>query len=244
MAEIPDDGSRDEPPCSEFETTPLTRPEYIAALVHLYRGELTRANSWRVRLDNTTNWAVLALAAVLTYSFESPTRTHGALLLGLIPISIFWVFESRRFRLFDVWRSRVRKIEENFYGPILRRSLDSPEATWGNLVAEDLLRPRFKLSRFAALRARLLRTYWALFAILIGAWICKVLIHPTTVGSWAELEERLRVGEIPLWAELAPALAFVVFLVALVAFGPRVPVTKRGWYGESTDASALEAIDV
>jgi uncharacterized membrane protein len=31
---------------------------------------------------------------------------------------------------------------------------------WGQLVAEDLFRPRFRVSRAYALRKRLLRNYW------------------------------------------------------------------------------------
>ncbi|CAN5330834.1 hypothetical protein BH18GEM1_BH18GEM1_19450 [soil metagenome] len=40
-----------------FEDYPLTRIEYITAMVHFYRGELARADAWRARLDPTTNWA-------------------------------------------------------------------------------------------------------------------------------------------------------------------------------------------
>lgn len=36
----------------------MTRAEYIAALVHFYRGELGRALALRIRLDTTTNWAI------------------------------------------------------------------------------------------------------------------------------------------------------------------------------------------
>jgi uncharacterized membrane protein len=33
----------------DYESTPLTRQEYISAIVHLYRGELDRATTWRLR---------------------------------------------------------------------------------------------------------------------------------------------------------------------------------------------------
>ena len=60
----------------DYESTPLSRGEYITAVVHLYRGELHRANAWRLRLDNTTNWAVLTTAGLLTFSFgEGRTRS-------------------------------------------------------------------------------------------------------------------------------------------------------------------------
>ena len=31
----------------------------IGALAHLWRGEVYRSTVWRVRFDNTTNWAVV-----------------------------------------------------------------------------------------------------------------------------------------------------------------------------------------
>src|SRR5437588_10372767 len=36
-----------------------TPQEFNTAMAHFYRGEITRANTWRNRLDTTTNWAVL-----------------------------------------------------------------------------------------------------------------------------------------------------------------------------------------
>ena len=45
-------------------------------LVHLYRGELDRVTSWRGRLDQTINWAVTILAALLTWVFSSPDNPH------------------------------------------------------------------------------------------------------------------------------------------------------------------------
>ncbi len=39
----------------DFEAYPLTRSEYIAALVHFYRGERSRADAWRAR-DGNTLW--------------------------------------------------------------------------------------------------------------------------------------------------------------------------------------------
>jgi hypothetical protein len=46
---------------------PAISTEAITVLVHYYRGELTRMISWRDRLDRTTNWAIGALAAMLSH---------------------------------------------------------------------------------------------------------------------------------------------------------------------------------
>ncbi|MCI0445789.1 DUF2270 domain-containing protein, partial [bacterium] len=44
-------------------TLPTNSAEYINALSHYYRAELSRMMSWRDRLDRTTNWAIGATAA-------------------------------------------------------------------------------------------------------------------------------------------------------------------------------------
>lgn len=49
--------------------------EDLSALTSLtgafYRGEVDRTTSWRSRLDQTTNWAVVVVTAILTWSFSS-----------------------------------------------------------------------------------------------------------------------------------------------------------------------------
>ena len=207
----------------DLESAPLTRPEYISAIVHLYRGELYRANAWRIRLDATTNWAVLTTAGLLTFSFGEGTRSHWVILLGLALVTVFLAFEARRFRAADVWRLRVRQIEENFYGPILRRDLVSPESSWGRLIAEDLFNPTYKLPRLFALRQRFTRNYWPIYAVLLGAWVVHVLAFPEEAGSWSDVQEHLRSGLLPWWAPISYVATILVGMGALVMLGPRPP---------------------
>ncbi|MSR61984.1 MAG: DUF2270 domain-containing protein [Planctomycetes bacterium] len=212
--------ARETPPerrAVDYESTPLTRQEYISAIVHLYRGELDRATTWRLRLDATTNWAIITTAGILSYSFGNETHTHLGLLVGFPLVSVFWMIEARRYRYADIWFARVRKIEENFYGPILRRDPVSPKREWGQLVAEDLFRPRFKVSVAYALRKRLIRNYWAIFGVLLGAWAVKLIAHPTPARGWAEVRERLSVGLLPWWLPCAFLLGFLGFLGWLAA---------------------------
>jgi uncharacterized membrane protein len=197
---------------ADYESTPLTRSEYIAAMVHLYRGELYRANSWRIRLDNTTNWAVLTSAGLLTFTFGEGSHSHWILLLGLALISVFHLFEARRFRTWHVWRSRVRMIEENFYGPILRRNPESPDHMWGELVARDLFQPTFKIGRLQAMRARLVRNYWAIYLAVLGAWAVKIAVFVDETGGSLSLQERLTEGGLPWWVA---ALYLAVFLAGM-----------------------------
>jgi uncharacterized membrane protein len=203
----------------DYESTPLTRQEYISAIVHLYRGELDRATTWRLRLDATTNWAVITTAGILSFTFGGEQHSHLGPLVGVALVSVFWMIEARRYRYADIWYARVRRIEENFYGPILRRDPVSPRREWGQAVADDLFRPRFRVSRAYALRKRLLRNYWAIFLVLLAAWVTKLIAHPTPAHGWSEVRVRLELGLFPWWVPAGALAAFVLALAWLVAFG-------------------------
>jgi len=226
-----DAGHSTDPGVVDYESSPLARAEYITAVVHLYRGELYRANSWRQRLDLTTNWAVFTTAGLLSFAFSSPTHSHWILLMGLSLIAIFHGFEARRYRIWHVWRSRVRMIEENFYGPILRRDPQSPDKHWGELVAEDLFRPRFKITRLPALRARLVRNYWAIYLVLLLAWLVKVFVSGP-INSWADVATRLRDNSVvlPWWLPLIYVGVFLGSIVVLLCITPRSPGSEADYW--------------
>lgn len=201
---------RGEPPSvGEFEDYPLTRAEYISAMVHFYRGELSHADAWRARLDPTTNWAVVTAAAMLSFSFNGPEHSHVTLLLALVLISIFLGFEARRFRYFDAWRSRVRLFEENFWIPMFRRNLVSPQAQWREAMARDLDRPTFKLAFLEAVGIRLRFNYLWIYGVLLLAWLAKLNIHPTPADSAAEVVRRMAIG---------PLAGSTVLVAVVVAF--------------------------
>jgi uncharacterized membrane protein len=229
----------------DYESSPLTRAEYIAAVVHLYRGELYRANSGRIRLDNTTNWAVLATAGLLTFSFGEGAHSHWILLVGLLLISVFLAYEQRRYRMANVWRSRVRQIEENFYGPILRRDPVSPIKGWGDLVAQDLFHPRFRITRLQALRARIIRNYWPIYAVLVFAWVVKLFVQPTPAENWSEIRDRLGDGLLPWWGSLIFLGGFLLGLLGIVVFAPRIPPSRAEWMpGEVVADQEAESLDL
>src|SRR6188768_2974946 len=121
-------------------TRPLTPNEFNTALVHLYRGEVTRANTWRMRLDGTTNWAVLTTGTTLSFAFSSPTNTHVMILLNSLLIGFFLFIEARRYRYYDLWRARVRLMETEFFSGLLVPRLGNEEDdNWRELLARDLL---------------------------------------------------------------------------------------------------------
>jgi uncharacterized membrane protein len=220
----------------DYESTSLERGSYITAIVHLYRGEVSRANTWRQRLDQTTHWAIFVTASALGFAFGNEVATHFSLLYTNIVLLILLGLEARRFRFFDVWRARIRKIETNFFAPILRRELTSPEQDWMLLVAEDLRVPHFHLSRLQAFRLRLVRNYLQIFAVVLLAWIIKLSVHPVQVDTWTEIYNRCAVGPVPGWVTLCTVALFYGGLVAIVVLGRSDREGRDNWdIGEQVD---------
>jgi uncharacterized membrane protein len=180
-----------------FEDFPLTRQEYMNVMVHFYRGEVHRSTSWRQRLDATTNWAVVTMAGMISFSFASPDNPHIVLLLSNLVILAYLMIEARRYRYFEVYRARVRMLEENFLIPVITRQLESPMVTWREMVAMDLDLPKYKTTMLEAVGFRLRRNYAPIFLIVLGAWLVKLMIHPFVFRSFSEMWPRISLGSLP-----------------------------------------------
>jgi uncharacterized membrane protein len=201
---------------------PITPTEFNTAMVHLYRGEVGRANTWRMRLDGTTNWAVLTTGATLSFAFSSDKNTHVMILINSLLIMFFMYIEARRYRFYDLWRSRVRLMETEFFAEMLTPASQEAVDNWRQILAEDLLHPRFSVTMWEALGRRLRRIYIWIFVVLATSWLVKIVIHPQTTGSLSELIERARIGPIPPWVVLLVGVIFNTFLAILaVTTAPR-----------------------
>lgn len=201
-----------------FEEYALTRPEYFNVMTHFYRGESHRAMIWRQRLDTTTNWAVLTTAGVLSFSFSSTEHEHIIILMSNMIVLFFLLIEARRYRYFEVYRARVRMLEENFLLPIITRELDSPMRPWRGMVATDLHSPKFKSTLLEAVGFRLQRNYLFIFVLIFGAWWLKLTMHPDYAYTWDELYSRMAVGWFPGWAIIAIQCLFIASLVGIIAY--------------------------
>ncbi len=201
------------PAPERFEDYPLSRQEYINVMVHFYRGEIHRSTVWRQRLDATTNWAVLTTAGMLSITYASTdVDSHIILLLSSLIILAYLSIEARRYRYFEVYRARVRMLEENFLIPVVTRQLESPMASWREMVAMDLDLPKYKTTLLEAMGFRLRRNYAFIFMIVLGGWLVKLAIHPVFVLSWREYWERMAVGAFPSWIVASAGLLFYGFL--------------------------------
>ncbi len=145
-----------------------------SAFAHLYRGELHRMKLWRERLDKTTNWAVLLMAAILTWAFSSEANPHYIILVGQAAITLFLFIEARRYRAYDVWRSRVRHLQQNVWAPGLDPDIELTDENWRKELARDYQHPKLKISSEEAIAHRLRRVYFPLFTVLDAAWVLRV----------------------------------------------------------------------
>src|SRR5260370_29171907 len=93
--------------------------EFNSAMIHFYRGEVQRSNTWRNRLDTTTNWAVITAGATLSFVFSSPSNPHFVIPINSILVAIFLLMEARRYRYYEICSSRVRVLETGYFASIL-----------------------------------------------------------------------------------------------------------------------------
>src|SRR5215470_10036087 len=195
---------------------PSASGEFINLLSHYYRGEMARMMSWRDRIDRTTNWAIGAVAAMLSVSLSSPNAHHGVLLFAMLLVFLLLVIESRRYRFFDVYRNRVRLLERNYYARIFGRGEAVDPNEWMNRLSLDLLSPGFLINMEQALARRLRRNYIWLFVILLLAWVLKAtqgagLIEPGQSGpvpSLRSLSRNASLGHLPGWGVIVVLVLF------------------------------------
>ena len=181
--------------------------EFNTAMVHFYRGEVQRSNTWRTRLDTTTYWAVLTAGATLSFTFSSPLSPHFVIPINSILVTVFLVMEARRYRYYEIWASRVRVIETGYLAPMLAPDSVPRDQEWASHLASDLLTPHFTISVWEAIGRRLRRNYLWIFLLLALSWNLKVYLHPVPADTFELFLQRATVGLVPGW---------IVFIVGFV----------------------------
>lgn len=208
---------------------------FDAAIVHFCRGEIQRLTVWRQRLDVTSNWSILLMVGLITFTLGSPDVPHFTLLLGLALIAISVLIEGRRYCHLQHCGWRLYLVESGYYASLLDPSGIPPVADWRKKLADDLRRPRFLLSWFEATRIRLRRNYLMVLYLVTAAWITKLFIHPKRPGSIVDFYERLAVGELmPPWFVAITAFVFVAGATVLAATCPPAEKLEK-WGGAFAD---------
>lgn len=191
-----------------------TDSRLITAIGHLYRGEMSRVTIWRQRLDETSKWAVTVLAAVLVYAFSSSDTSHAVLLAGIVVLTVFLGIEARRYQTYEIWRSRIRLMQENLFARILNPSESTERTNWREELSRDYRNPTAKIMYREALQRRLRRVYLPLLVMMLAAWIFRIgVISSDTLPGTAS------VGQLPGPVVIGSVIIFYV-LVFTVTFWP------------------------
>ena len=187
-----------------------------SVMAHAYRGEMDQATTWRQRLDQTTTWAVTIIAAILTWAFTNANNPHYILLIGVVIVAIFVGIEARRYRDYDVYRSRVRLLQQNLFANALDPSQGVEHPHWRAELSTDYRTPRLKVPFGEALANRLRRVYLALLGVLLVAWVFRITAFTPRRGWLATAG----IANVPGIVVVAAVAAF--YAAALViAFWPR-----------------------
>ena len=199
----------------------------IGALAHLYRGEVYRSTVWRTRLDSSTNWAVVTTGIALSATFSSSEASPLPMVLVGLLVSVFLLFEARRYRYFNVWRARARLLETDFFAPMITGNGVRLDSGWTNLLAQDYIDPRYHISFARAIGRRLRRTYAWIFVIQAIAYYGKLAIHPEPLTNLAELWERAAIGPIPGGLVIAAGVLFHGGWAVFALITLRTEITSR-----------------
>jgi uncharacterized membrane protein len=193
----------------------LTPAEFNTAMVHFYRGEVQRSNTWRNRLDTTTNWAVITAGATLSFAFSATTNPHFVIPINSVLVVFFLFMEARRYRYYEIWSSRVRVLETGYFAQLLAPQ-SAIDKDWAEHLAADLITPHFTISEWEAVGRRLRRNYLWIFMLLAVSWNLKVYLHPGgPAPSFDKFLERASIGAVP---GSAIFLAGVIFNLGIFIF--------------------------
>ncbi|MBS3825356.1 DUF2270 domain-containing protein [Candidatus Bipolaricaulota bacterium] len=210
------------------EKPEISNEEIENALIHLYRGEVQRVNTWRNRLDRTPYWSLVMVAGMISWSFSAPERSPALILVTLPITSALLTLEANRYQIHEVWRSRLRLLEENFFANLLDPNATLPRTEWMEVLSRDLREPEYKVSFSAALALRLRRIYLWIYATILLSWFMKMVLHPTQAKSLSESIQRARIGFIPGLAVIISLLVFFVLASALAILGIYTVKEERG----------------
>src|SRR3954453_12404135 len=212
-------------------------PGYVNAMSHFYRGELSRIMVWRQRLDITTNWAITSSTAIITIAFSNREVPHIIFFFNLAIVwGMLWI-EARRYRFYDAFRARVRMLEAHFLVPMVMENRQMLMGEWKKLVCEDLILPRFKISKLEAIGRRLKRNYVFIFILIMVAWVTKIFLHaPMAMDGPSAFYRALRVGHIPAWL-----VAFIFTSTLALVIGITIYVSKKS-SGEITEFGAHRSL--
>lgn len=217
----------------------------VTVLAHYYRAMVGRADIWRMRMDSTTNWAVGATAAVVSFALGTPSAPHYVVHMAALLTVTFLLLEARRLTFYHLWQRRVLKLERGLVRPALAAEAagasegGSLEALERELAPElGTTIPSMPLSK--AIARRLRRVYLYLFAVQLLAWLLKLRIHPQPVDELSGLIAHARIGAVSGGVVVAVSVGGLLFAAVIaLAMGGRV-TTSSTTSGQPTGDAGVD----
>lgn len=180
-------------------------------LIHYYRAMIGRADVWRMRMDATTNWAIGATAAVISFALGDPDTPHYVVFIAVLLTLSFLLLEARRLSFYHLWQQRALLIEEGLIRPALHGDRGEADEAQPDAIdpagdeAFDLvtaLDPHLgrtvpTMSTTKAVARRLRRIYVYLFAVQLLAWLLKLSSTSGATASTRQWASNADVGPIP-----------------------------------------------
>ena len=127
--------------------------------------------------------------------------------------------ESRRYRYYDLWHTRVRMLEVHLLVPALNPELKLLEGDWRKVLSNDLLRPAYKISLLEAMARRLQQNYLWIFLGLFGGWALRVYTAARAAEkrapTFGEFLDACGYGVISWWQVIAAIALFWTGLIAI-----------------------------
>ena len=199
---------------------------------HYYRAMVGRADTWRLRMDATTNWAIGATAALISFGLAEAALPHFVIFLSSYLTLIFLLLEGRRLTFYHLWQQRVLLLERALIAPAARPSDgDIDLRALDRELGPHLGHTAPTMSIAKAVSRRLRRVYLYLFLGQFLAWLFKLWLHPEPASSIGEAISRARLGPVD-----GPVVFGLVVALLLSAVGFAI---TRG--GRSTEPASSDA---
>ena len=106
-------------------------------------------------------------------------------------------------------------METHFYARMLEHTDYQMDNSWQDTLANDYRHPHYHITYLRAVGRRLRRNFIWILVIQTVAYVGKILVHPSPVGSPGEFVERAAVGPVPGEMVLLGGVIYNGILIAI-----------------------------
>jgi uncharacterized membrane protein len=203
----------------EVDSEPRASGLDTQALLSLYREDIAQMLSFRSSMELTRNLAIGIVAGMALVVFGLPGASHLVLFLGSLTVFALALIETRAYRFAQVYESRVRQVEQNYFAPMLDPSL-VPAADWQAEFARGFSRFTLAVGFLEGFAVRIKHNYFLIFLALDACWFAKLYLYPAAALSFQEFVHRADLGFVPGLLVLSVVVpvwgSYIVLIVWLI----------------------------